>query len=213
MLHREQLPTAITVPGTYTVTVTSPNGCTNQASITISQNVNVPTAGIANNSGTTVLTCATTSVSVTATGGTSYSWNGGATPGTAANSFTAPGLYTVTVTSATGCTSQASINITQNTIAPTAGITNNTRTTVLTCTTTSVNVTATGGGAYSWSGGLGNAATVNITLPGTYTVTVTSANGCTSQASITHHAEYYYPNCRYNKQYRDYGAFLHYNVN
>ena len=134
---------SITVPGNYNVIVTSANGCTSSASINITQSTNSPTAGITNNSGTTVLTCATTSISVTATGGTSYSWNGGATPGTAANSFTAPGLYTVTVTSATGCTSQANINITQNTIAPTAGITNNTLTTVLTCTTTSVNVTAT----------------------------------------------------------------------
>ena len=141
---------SFTAPGTYTVTVTSLNGCTSQASITISQNVNVPTAGITNNTGTTVLTCTTTSMSVTATGGGSYSWYGGATPGTATNSDSPHQvLYTVTVTSATGCTSQASITITQNTIAPTAGITNNTRTTVLTCTTTSVSVTATGGGTYS----------------------------------------------------------------
>ena len=91
-------------------------------------------------------------------------WSGGLGNAATVNIIN-PGTYTVTVTAANGCTSQASITITQNITAPTAGITNNTGTTVLTCTTTSVNVTATGGGAYSWSGGLGNAATVNIINP------------------------------------------------
>ena len=57
-------------------------------------------------------------------------WSGGATPATAANSFNAPGTYTVTVTGTNGCTSTTSITITQNTTAPTAGITNNSGTTI-----------------------------------------------------------------------------------
>jgi hypothetical protein len=91
----------------------------------------------------------------------------------------------VTVTGANGCTSTADITLTQNITAPAAGITNNSGTTVLTCTTTSVSVTATGGVSYAWSGGLGSNAGVTITAPGTYTVTVTGTNGCTSTADIT----------------------------
>jgi gliding motility-associated-like protein len=49
----------------------------------------------------------------------------------------------------------------------------------------SIPVTATGGGTYSWSGGLGSNASVLLTQAGTYTVTVTSANGCTDTESIT----------------------------
>ncbi len=173
-------------PGTYTVTVTGANGCTAQAQITITQSVTPPTAGITNNSGSTVLTCSLTSISVTATGGVSYSWNGGATPNTAANSFSSPGTYTVTVTAAGGCTAQAQITITQNITPPTAGITNNTGTTQLDCTITSISVTATGGISYSWNGGTTpNTAANSFNSPGTYTVTVTGANGCTSQAQIT----------------------------
>jgi hypothetical protein len=129
-----------------------------------------------------VLTCATTSISVTATGGVSYAWSG-TLGNAAAATITAPGTYTVTVTGANGCTSTASITITQNVTAPTAGITS--ATTVLTCTTTSISLTATGGGTYAWSNGLGSGATKSITAPGTYTVTVTGSNGCSSTASIT----------------------------
>jgi gliding motility-associated-like protein len=53
---------------------------------------------------------------VLATGGVSYSWTGGATPTTAANSFTEVGTYSVTVTNANGCTATASITITEESI-------------------------------------------------------------------------------------------------
>lgn len=67
---------------------------------------------------------------------------------------------------------------------PTAGITNNSGTTVLSCTQTSISVTATGGTSYSWNNGLGAGASKNITSSGNYTVTVSGANGCTASASI-----------------------------
>jgi hypothetical protein len=174
----------ITAPGTYTVTATAANGCTDTEVITITQDVTPPTAGITNNTGTTILTCTTTSISVTATGGGTYSWDNGL--GNTANAtITAPGTYTVTVTSANGCFDTESITITDNIVLPTAGITNNTGTTVLTCTTTSISVTATGGVSYSWDNGLGSAAGATITAPGTYTVTATAANGCTDTEVIT----------------------------
>ncbi len=173
-------------PGTYTVTVTAANGCTDTESIVITQNIAAPSATITNNTGTTVLTCTTTAISVTATGGVSYAWDGGATPATADNTFNAPGTYTVTVTAANGCTDTESIVITQNITPPVAGISNNTGTTVLTCTTTAISVTATGGVSYAWDGGATPTTAGNtFNVPGTYTVTVTAANGCTDTESIT----------------------------
>jgi len=183
---------SFTTPGTYTVTITGSNGCTNTKSITITQNTNNPNAGITNNSnGALDLNCALTSINVTATptGATSYHWSGGASINTAANSFTAPGTYTVTVTSANGCTDSETIIITQNTSVITAGIVNNSGgALVLTCNLSSINVTATPAGAasYAWNGGsTNNSATNSFTTPGTYTVTVTSANGCTDSESIS----------------------------
>ncbi len=142
-----------------------------------------PTAGITNNSGTTILTCVAPSISLTATGGVSYLWNNnkGITPTIA---LTEPGTYTVTVASADGCTNTNSIVITENKPAPTAVITNNTGTTAITCSVSSISVTASGGLSYSWDNGLGNNAIASITAAGTYTVTVTAANGCTAAKSI-----------------------------
>jgi gliding motility-associated-like protein len=173
----------ITNPGTYSVTATGANGCSSQSVITVSQNTTAPTVGITNSTGTTTINCTTTSINVTATGGTSYTWSGGL-GSTATATITNPGTYTVTATGANGCSSQSVITVSQNTTAPTAGITNSTGTTTLNCTITSINVTATGGTSYTWSGGLGSLATATITNPGTYTVTATGANGCSSQSVI-----------------------------
>ena len=177
---------AVTSPGTYTVTVTSPNGCTATASQVVTQNITLPTAAITAPS-TTVLTCATTSISLVATGGTSYAWSNGTTNvgNSATLSVTLPGTYTVTVTGANGCSSTASITITQNSTPPPANI-NPPTSTELTCTTTSITLTATGGVAYSWSNGtavVGTNANLTVTTPGTYTVTVTAAIGCTATAT------------------------------
>lgn len=60
-------------------------------------------------------------------------------------------------------------------------------TTILTCTTPSISITATGGGTYSWSDGtsiVGTTATISVSNPATYTVTVTAANSSTSDAFI-----------------------------
>ncbi len=247
----------VTAPDTYSVTATSANGCSDTENITVTQDNTVPVAAITNNSGTTVLTCAVQAISVTATGGSTYSWSGGL--GNNANaSITEPGTYTVTATSANGCSDTESITVTRdNTVpeisisssnglalnctvpstiltategvsyawstgettrsitvgiagtysvtvtpangcqatasvettmdntGPVAAITNNSGTTVLTCAVQAISVTATGGSTYSWSGGLGNNANASITEPGTYTITVTSANGCSDMKSIT----------------------------
>jgi len=69
----------------------------------------------------------------------------------------------------------------------TAGITNNTGSTQITCELTAINVTATGGTGYSWSNGatvVGTAANLNITAGGTYTVTANNALGCSATATI-----------------------------
>jgi len=180
-----------TAPGTYTVTVSSTNGSTQTTSVTITQNITPPTVGITNNMGATQLTCALTTIGVTATpaGANSYAWSGGTTPATANNSFTTPGTYTVTVTGTNGCTSTSSIIITQDISVPTASVSSNSPV----CVGTTLNLVASSGGmSYLWSGpnqyatALQNATISAITIPssGVYTVTVTSAGGCTSSAQI-----------------------------
>ncbi len=180
---------SISSSGTYIVTATYAGGCTLSAQTTVVVNP-LPTAGITNNTGTAILTCSTTSISASAipVGATSYLWSGGVTPATASNSFTAPDTYTVTVTGTNGCTSTSSIIITQDITPSTAAITNNSGTTILSCpSNTSISVTATPSGAesYVWDGGNNQYHDMNgLSSPGTYTVTVTAPNGCTSTSSI-----------------------------
>ena len=177
---------SITQPGIYTVTVTGSNGCSATSQITITSDITPPNATISNNSNNTLLTCTQSSISLSANGEGTYSWNNGL--GTNANQLiTTPGSYTVTVTGTNGCTSSAFVNITQNISTPSAAIINNTGPSELTCTQTTISLTATGGSTYSWNNGLGTNATVSVGSAGTYIVTVTGVNGCssTAQAVIT----------------------------
>ncbi|SOE20701.1 hypothetical protein SAMN06298216_1186 [Spirosomataceae bacterium TFI 002] len=168
-----------TSPGIYTVTLTNPsNGCSSTASTVVTQDIVAPSLSI---SGAANLTCTALTVSRTAEGAGNYSWNTVPVQTTAMANFTNPGTYTVTLTNpSNGCTSTASTVIMQDIVAPIVdiiGVEN------LTCTTSSVTRTASGGISYSWSNGLGNNAMAAITSAGTFTVTVTGANGCITTAT------------------------------
>jgi gliding motility-associated-like protein len=102
-----------TSPGTYVVTVTNGGLCASTDSIIITQDTLWPVAIINNPGGATELTCVIASISVVAGTGDTYAWSGGSTPTTAANSFTLPGIYMVTISTSNGCTATTSITITQ----------------------------------------------------------------------------------------------------
>jgi hypothetical protein len=169
------------IAGTYTVTVTNTvSNCTSTATTTVTQNVTPPTVTV-NNDGP--LTCSKTSVTMTALPGTglTYSWSGGGTGQTKV--VTVAGTYTVTVTDiVNGCTAVNSTTVTQNTTVTPATASNDGP---LTCSKTSVTLTAspTTGVSYAWSGG-GTSQSKVVTVPGLYTLTVTTiSNGCTSTAT------------------------------
>ena len=157
--------------GTFSVTVTSSNGCTTTGSTIVDQNITHPTVSVTNDG---ILTCGTTTVTLTATGGGSYLWSGGGSAST--KPVTNPGTYTVTVTSLNGCTATGSTVVDQNITPPKVTVSNDGP---LTCLKTSVILTATGGGSYAWNNS-GSLSTKTVNTPGLYTVTVTSANRCTS---------------------------------
>ena len=174
--------------GTYTVTVTDGNGCSKTASVTITQ----PPVLNATASATHIncFGAANGSATVAVNGGTpgyTYNWlPSGGTAATASN--LTPGTYTVTVTDSKGCSKTASVTITQP-----AALNTTVTSTNVTCYG-AVNGTATatpsGGTApytYLWAPCpcAGNTPTVSCLGPGTYTVTVTDANGCSKTGSVT----------------------------
>lgn len=166
--------------GTYTVTVTGTNGCTGTASGTLASssaivaNVTVvdPTCGQNNGSATANVTAGT--------GPFTYLWSN--TGNTQTISNLAAGTYTVTITGTGGCTGTAS-----GTLATSTGIAANVSTTQSTCGTSNGSATAnttagTGPFTYVWSN-TGTTQTISNLAPGTYTVTITGAGGCTVSAS------------------------------
>jgi hypothetical protein len=171
---------------TYSVTVSnSATGYSATASQVVTVNP-LPIASI-DPAGNTIL-CAGEATTFTANGGGSYLWSTGAT--TQSILVNAAGSYTVTVTdNASACSASATATITQSAIALAVAST----TTDVLCfgaTTGAIDITASGGaGAYTYDwadlAGTSNSQDRTTLAAGTYTVTVTDANGCTASTTAT----------------------------
>lgn len=159
----------ITQTGTVGVTVTDNLGC--QASDAV--NVTI-TPGSTLNLPATASACDTATVQAPGSFVT-YAWSNG--QNTATGTFTQSGTYVLSVTDANGC------NVTDDVVVtilpePVPGI----PATATGCDTAFV--TASAFNAYAWSNGQ-TTQTGSFTAPGTYTITVTDANGCIGSATTT----------------------------
>ncbi len=164
--------------GTYIVGVADANGCTKTATATITGIAGPTAAGMSTVNNVLCNGGTTGSATATATGGTgsyTYSWSNTLTNATATG--LAAGTYTVTITDANNCSITAAVTITE----PTAlVVTANGSSACLNATATGSASGGTGTYNYLWSNGQNtqNATGLNA---GVYTLTVTDANGCTSQ--------------------------------
>jgi hypothetical protein len=165
---------------TYTVTGFSADGCPSTATVTVVVNP-LPVVNI---SASDTSVCAGNSVTLTASGATTYNW----TPGNFSGSgitlvpFTTT-TYLVTGTDANGCSDSASITI--NVLqAPTVSV-NTSASTI--CLGDSAVLTANGAASYVWMPGnlSGVSITVTPSVTTTYTVTGTDVNGCESFDVVT----------------------------
>ena len=187
--------------GTYTVLITDANGCTVNASVTVTepaQAVGATTQVTSDYNGQDVSCNGSTdgSINVTPGGGTApytYQWSSGAT--TQAASGLGAGTYTVTVTDVNGCATNASVTVTEPVLLTSASsVTSNYNGQDVSCNSAAggtpdgvVNVIAAGGTvpyAYDWSNGASTQTATGVGA-GTYNVTVTDANGCASTSSVT----------------------------
>ena len=170
--------------GTYTVTVTDAGGCTGIGTATVLEPPVLRTIVAV-----TRPSCfggATGGAAAAPSGGTapySYLWSNGAT--TAALTNVAGGSYTVTITDASGCTATGTANITESTQLTAAATP--TDVDCYSATNGSISLAVSGGTTpftFLWSNG---STTQNLSglAPGSYSVTVTDANGCTAQCGGT----------------------------
>ncbi|MBL0103950.1 MAG: PKD domain-containing protein [Bacteroidetes bacterium] len=168
---------------TISVTVTDANGCS--ATDTVSVVVNpLPTIS----AGADMFICNGSGVTLTASGGVSYTWNPGAHSG--ATYVVNPGSttsYTVTGTGANGCTSTDVVQVSVGTL-PTA----NAGPDVDICAGSNTTLTATGGNTYTWNP-IGATGSTVVVTPGSttaYTVIATDAAGCSASdvVNVTVHA-------------------------
>ncbi|MBK8848073.1 MAG: T9SS type A sorting domain-containing protein [Bacteroidetes bacterium] len=168
------------IAGTYTVTVTASNGCSTTCTAVITQ-----PASLTCSTSSTAAGCSQCNgtMSVVASGGTgskTYLWSNSATTANVSN--VCSGTYTVTVTDANGCTTSCLV-----VVAGTNSISCSVSKTDLSCYftingTATVNPTGGSGYTYLWSNGK-TTKTITGLDAGTFTVTVTSSQGCTTTCS------------------------------
>gem|GEM_PF-826779 len=161
---------------TYFVVAEGYSTSTGTINITINEIDNPAFAPTITASGSTTF-CTGGSVILSASAGSSYSWNTGATTKTI--SVNTSGSYSVTITDANGCSSSANQSVTVNPL-PIVNISPSGPTTF--CAGGLVILTASAGSSYSWSTGA-TTQTISVNTSGSYSVTVTDANGCSASAN------------------------------
>ena len=160
----------VTSGGSYSVTGTDSNGCSNNDSVSVTEHA-LPTVSISG----TLSFCAGANTTLTASGASTYLWSTGET--TASITVSAGGSYSVTGTDSNGCSALDSASVTEYSL-PTVSISG----TLTYCVGLDTTLDAGAGFAsYSWSNGE-TTQTISATA-GNYTVTVTDSNGCSNTSA------------------------------
>ncbi len=169
--------------GTYSVTVSAGGTCTKTATFVVPDESQAP--NLSYNS--TEATCGLSNgaIDLTVTGGLApitYAWSN-QTNSQDQNNLP-PGNYSVTVSSAGGCTATSTISIPSNDLAISISGTPVDNTSCLAPNgSVSVTATPTAPYTYAWSNS-GNTPSISNLAPGSYTVTVTTGITCSATASF-----------------------------
>jgi trimeric autotransporter adhesin len=159
---------------TYTVTGTDANGCEGTDEVIVTVNPLPPV-----NAGPDQAVCMNSSVTLSGSGASTYSWSAGVSNGVP---FTpqATQTYTVTGTDANGCVNTDQVTVTVNPLPPVGAGSD-----ITLCAGDSVLLSGTGASSYTWSGGIADNGPFVAVSTAIYVVTGTDANGCVSQDSVT----------------------------
>ncbi|HLP54194.1 MAG TPA: T9SS type A sorting domain-containing protein [Fluviicola sp.] len=166
-----------TTTTTYTVTGTDGNGCTNTDDVLVT--VNTLPVVVANTTASAICNDGS-SVTLTGSGATTYSWDNGVTDNVAFSPTTTT-TYMVTGTDTNGCENTDQVTVTVNAL-PTV-VANTTDNSI--CAGESVTLTGSGASSYTWDNGVTDGVATTPSTTTTYTVTGTDGNGCENTDAIT----------------------------
>lgn len=162
----------VNTSGNYSVTVTDNNNCSNSDNIIVSLN---PTPII--NFGTISAICQGESLVLNPGTFSSYLWNDNST--NQSMTVNASGAYSVTVTDSNNCTADSTVNVTVNSL-PNLELGNNQSA----CDGQTVTLDAGAGFSYLWSNSA-TTQTINTTVSGQFSVTITDGNGCENSDTVS----------------------------
>jgi len=170
----------VTASGTYSVLVTSAEGCTAVSSPVV-VTVNGGTQDTASiTAGGPLTFCEGGSVVLSANTGVSYLWSTGET--TQSVTVNSSGSYVVTVTFASNISTSLPVNVIVNPL-PAATITAAGATSF--CEGGSVMLSASNGNSYNWTPGGETTQSITVSTSGSFAVTVTDGLGCSATSTIT----------------------------
>jgi gliding motility-associated-like protein len=160
----------------YTVTGTDVNGCINSDVVMVTVN-SIP----AINAGPDQSVCQGTTVTLSGSGGSTYTWTGGITDGVSFVPAVGTNTYTVTGTSVQGCIATDQVIVVVN---PTPNVFAGND--IVVCEGQTVTLTGSGAATYSWDNGVNNGVAFTPSVgTTTYTVTGTSSAGCINTDQVT----------------------------
>jgi predicted transcriptional regulator len=159
----------------YGVTVSDGKGCKSSSNITVVVN---PLPAVIINGDNEI--CLGENTTLTAVGGTLFSWSNGMTTSSIIVNPLVTTIYSVTVINVQGCQNVKNVEVIVNALpqALISGVNN-------ICIGESTILSASGGTTYLWSNGsTSSTITVSPISASTYSVTVSNAQGCTASTSI-----------------------------
>ena len=178
-------------PGTYTmIVINTESACSQTATITVEDESEIP---VIETEVLDTITCTTNNVNISASSditGSTFSWSGPNNFNDPTSSTTAiePGVYSLTVTAPNGCIDSTTLIVASDTIPPMVAITASNE---IDCSTTDADLTINTADeitSVNWTGpnSYNNDIELNpsVNVGGTYTLIATTANGCTTEATI-----------------------------
>ncbi len=178
--HQASNSITVNTSGNYTVTVTDNSGCTGTASVSVNVN-DLPNAVISNR--TTICQGDTATLTVQTDPNCAVVWRTetGSTDLSNQNTLrvTEPGIYMAVITNSNGCSVVRSTEVVRNP-KPQVSISGNT----LICQGNSTTLIAEGDSTNDYMWAAAHNRELEVSTPGTYTVTATNTYNCSSTASV-----------------------------